>query len=324
MSVYIGDRVSLGIGREQTRGTGVSPNLWIPAATFDFQQRINIQNIAGMFGKIISTEDTKVLQQYGQGTIGMDLRARAVGYFLLQLFGDYSTASSGGAYVHTFSMTHSNQHPTVSITIKDPNKCERFIRSSLESMTINFTPDAVSTIETSFMSEQPSDQTETPDFTTQDYVFAPSTLTVKTAANQASLDAAQATVVNNFSITFEKGSDPDFGSGDTSPADVYNLDLKISGSFERVFDGDTEHDYVFNNTQRALRFDANDTAVTIGASETPQLKLDLYNVHFTNHTVDRPLGGIVRQTVEFVGHLNLSDGNVMTAELTNDLANYDS
>jgi len=325
MSVFIGDKVSLGIGRESTRGTGVSAALWMPSASFDFQNRVNTQSIAGAQNKIIGTENEKVLQKYGQGTLGADLRANAVGYFLTQLFGDVdSVLAETGVYTHTFNLTHSNMHPTLSLFIKDANKSERFVRSAMESFTLNFTSDAVTTMEVGFMSEPAADQSSTPDFTTADYVFAPNTLTFKLAADQSSLTAADATVINNLSITFTKGADPDFGSGSNSPTDIYNQGLEITGSFERIFDADTEHDYVFDNTNRAMRLDWNDTDTTIGSSETPQLTLDLYNVNFTNFSRDITLGDIVRQTVEFKAHVEVSSGNVMLGTLTNTKANYSS
>lgn len=324
MSVFVGDRVSLGIGRESTRGTGVSAALWVPAAGFDFQQRVNTQSIAGAQGKIIGTEEEKVLQKFGQGTITMDLRANAVGYFLTQLFGDVDTAdTSGGDYSHTFNLTHSNTHPTLSLYVKDANKSERFVRASLETFTWNYTADAVSTIEVGFMSEPPSDSSATPDFTTPDFVFPPGTATFKAASSQSGLTAANATVVNSWTLTFSKGADPDFGSGSNSPTDIYNTALEITGSFTRVFDGDTEHDWVFNNTNRALRFNVNDTDATAG-NDTPELTIDLYNCDFVNFTRDIALGDIVRETVEFKAHVEVSSGNVMTATLVNTKSSYSS
>lgn len=325
MSVFVGDRVSLGIGRESTRGTGVSAALWVPAASFDFQQRINTQSIAGAQNKIIGTEDEKILQTFGQGTLGMDLRARAVGYFLTQLFGDVDTTNvTGSVYSHVFNLTHSNTHPTLSLFVKDPNKSERFVRAALESFTWNFSADAVNTIEVGFMSEPPADSSSTPDFTTTDYVFAPGTATVELKATQGALDGTALTTVNNFSINFSKGSDPDFATGSNNPNDIYNTALEITGSFERVFDADTEHDFVFDNTNRAIRFDVDDTSVDLGSGNNPKLTLDLYNVLFTNFTRDITLGDIVRETVEFKAHIEVSSGNVATATLVNNKANYTS
>lgn len=325
MSVFVGDRVSLGIGRESTRGTGVSAALWVPAVGFDFQQRVNTQSIMGAQGKIIGSQEERILQTFGQGTITMDLRANAVGYFLTQLFGDVDTTDNGsGEFSHTFNLTHSNNHPTLSLFIKDPNKSERFVRSALESFVWNFTADAVSTVEIGFMSEPPSDQSATEDFTTTDYVFPPGTATFKIAADQSSLSGASATTVNNWTLTVNKGSDPDFASGSANPNDIFNQSLEITGSFERVFDGDTEHDFVFDNTNRALRFEVEDTGVDLGAGNGPKLTYDLYNVDFTNFTRDVSLGDIVRETVEFKAHVEVSSGNTMTATLVNDKSDYTS
>ena len=325
MSVFIGDRVSLGVGRESTRGTGVSAALWIPAASFDFQQKINSQNIAGSYGKIMGTETSKVMQLFGQGTIGMDIRANAIGYFLTQLFGDVDSAlTASGVYTHTFNLTHSNQHPTLSVYMKDPNKSERFLRAGLETLNLKFSPEGVATAEIGFMSEPPADSAATADFTTADYVFAPSTVSVKVAANQASLGAASATVVNNLEMNFVKGADPDFASGSNTPNDVYNTALEVTGSFERVFDGDVEHDYVFSNTTRAIRFSMTDTNVDLGSSNNPSLTLDLYNITFQEFSRDISLGNIVRQTVGFKAHLEVSTGNIMLGTLVNSKANYSS
>lgn len=325
MSIFVGDRVSLGVGRESTRGTGVSAALWVPAVGFDFQNRINTQAIMGAQGKIIGSQENKTLQTFGQGTISMDLRANAVGYFLTQLFGDINTTDSGGGeYSHAFTLTQSNRHPTLTLYIKDPNKSERFIRSALESFVWNFSADAVSTIEVGFMSEPAADQTATEDFTTTDYVFAPGLATLKVAANQSSLAAAEATVVNGWSLNITKGADPDFASGSANPNDIYNTALEITGSFERVFDGDTEHDFVFNNTNRALRFEVEDTSINLGGGNGPKLTIDLYNVDFTNFTRDITLGDITRQTVEFKAHVEVSSGNTLIATLVNSKANYTS
>lgn len=323
MSIFVGDRVSLGVGRESTRGTGVSAALWIPAAEFDFQQKINSQDIAGAYGKIMGTETSKIMQLYGQGTIGMNVRANAIGYFLTQLFGDVdSVLTASGVYTHTFNLTHSNQHPTLSVYMKDPNKSERFLRAGLESLNLKFTPEGVATAEIGFMSEPPEDSAATADFTTADYVFAPSTVSVKLASAQSGLTGATATPVNNLEINFVKGADPDFASGSNTPNDIYNTALEVTGSFERVFDGDTEHDYVFSNTTRALRFAMTDTAVNLGGGNNPSLTLDLYNITFQEFSRDISLGNIVRQTVGFKAHLEVSSGNVMTGILVNTKSSY--
>lgn len=325
MSVYVGDRVALGIGRESTRGTGVTPALWVPAEGFDFMQQTNNDDISGAMGKIIGTQETKVIQKFGQGTFDMDVRANAIGYMLLQLMGSVTTTNpTGSVYSHTFSLTHSNTHPTLSLTIDDPNKQERFVRAGLESLELSVTADEVARVTAGFMSEPPSDQTATPDFTTTDYIFAPSTATVKLAASQSGLDGASATTVNSVSLSFTKGADPDFATGSDTPTDIYNTALEISGSFERIFDADTEHDLMFDNTNRALRLDLTDTDVDLGDGNNPSLQVDLYNVNFTQHNRDISLGDIVRQTVEFMGHVEISSDNVMDMTLVNTHSSYAS
>ncbi|KKN71737.1 hypothetical protein LCGC14_0418030 [marine sediment metagenome] len=323
MSVFVGDRVSLGIGREATRGTGVAAALWIPSVGFDFQQRINTQSVMGAQGKLISSEEEKTLQKFGQGSISMDLRANAIGYFLTQLFGDVDTTDNGsGEFSHTFNRTESNQHPTLSLGIQDPNKTERFVRAALETLGFSFTPDALTTAEVGFMSEPPADVSETPDFTTQDFVFAPGTFTFKVASTQSGLTAAGATVINNLTLTLSKGADPDFASGSNTPTDIYNTALEITGSFERVFDGDVEHDFVFADTNQAMRLEWEDTAVDIGAGNGPKLTIDLFNVNFLGFDRTIALGDIVRQIVEFKAHIEVSSGNVMTATLVNGQSSY--
>ncbi len=325
MSIFIGDRASMGVGREATRGTGVAAALWIPAVSFDFQQKINSQNIAGAYGKIIGTETSKIMQLFGQGTIGMDVRANAIGYFLTQLFGDVdSTLTASGVYTHTYNLTHSNQHPTLSLYIKDPNKSERFLRSALETLMLKFTPEGVATTEVGFMSEPAEDSAAVADFSTADYVFAPSTVSMKIATTQSGLAGASAVPVNNFEVNFKKGADPDFASGSNSPSDIYNTALEVTGSFERVFDSDTEHDYVFTNLTRAVRFAMLDANVNLGGGNNPALTIDLYNVTFTEFSREIQLGNITRQKVGFTAHLNIADGNVMTATLVNSKANYSS
>jgi len=322
MSIFVGDRVTLGIGREATRGTGVSAVLWVPAVGFDFQQRINTQSVAGAQGKIIGTEEEKTLQKFGQGLITMDIRANVLGYFLTQLFGDIDSTDNGsGEHSHVFNLTQSNIHPTLTLYIQDANKSERFVRSALESLALNFTPDAISTIEVGFMSEPPADSAATATFA-QDFVFSPGTFTFKLASTQSGLGAAGATVINNLTLNITKGADPDFGSGSNTPTDIYNTMLEITGSFERVFDGDVEHDFVFSDTNRAMRLEWEDTAVDIGAGNGPKLTIDLYNVNFLTFDRDVTLGDIVRQTVEFKAHIEVSSGSVMDATLVNGKSNY--
>lgn len=325
MSVFVGDRQTLGVGRETTRGTGVSAALWVPAVEFDFQQRVNKGDVKGSQGKIISSTASKILQVFGQGNLMMDVRANVIGYFLLQLFGLVSSVNTtGSVYTHTFTLTHSNTHPTLSLILKDPNKCERFVRAALETLGLKFSADSLATAEIGLMSEPPADTTGTPDFTATDYLFAPSTVTFKLASAQSGLTGATAIVVNNLDLNFKKGADPDFGSGSNSPTDIYNTSLEITGSFERVFDGDTEHDYVFTPTNRALRFQMTDTAVNLGSGNNPSLTIDLYNVEFTEFSREVSLDNIVRQTVSFKGHIEQSSGNVMTATLVNTKSNYNS
>ena len=144
----------------------------------------------------------------------------------------------------------------------------------------------------------------------------------KTATNLAGLGAASAICLKSFEITFTRNLEDDYCLGSQSPQDFIGKQFTIEGSFSLLFENDTFKDYVLDGTKRAIRFELIDTAMTIGISSNPTLRIDLPMAAMTEWDKTQGNDEVVMQTLTFKGLYSNTDTSSVNAYLTNTTATY--
>jgi hypothetical protein len=102
---------------------------------------------------------------------------------------------------------------------------------------------------------------------------------------------------------------------------VFNKQVEVTGTLEVYYNASTYKDFVFNETERAIRLGVVNTDVTLANSGNPHLYFDLYKVRFSDWQRSRGNDDIVTETVSFRALIDLSNSSkAYTIELLNGYA----
>lgn len=322
MSKYIGKLVNVGYGVESTRGTPVAIAGRQPKTTLTVQDKSESVMDENSRGHIVDAITSDIVKKWAEGAIEGRAYVNALGYLLYSLLGSVNTASSGGAYVHTFSMANANQHKSLTIGVKDPDLQLRHALCMIESLTLSIDNAGELTFSASFKGKLGTTTTHTVSYTT-DYGLLGKHGAIKLATDLTGLGAASALPIKSFDITISKNLEMDYVVGSVEPADIYNTLFTIEGNIEAILDDNaTYKDVSFSDTPKALRLTVEDTNTTIGTSENPKLNIDLARVKLIDWVPNLANNEIVKQTIKFKGFYSMSDAEAIEVELTNTTSAY--
>lgn len=322
MSKFIGRKIEIGIGREATRGTAVTPSYWLSLQNADFDDKFEGVVDESSLAVIEDSSDIKISKKWSEGKLSGKISANSFGYFLRSLLGTISSAvKETTAYTHTCSLLQSAQHPTLTIEAKNPNEQLKFANGAIDNLTIKAELGKFVEYETQVKAKLGAASTNSPSYVT-DYSFLAKDVTVKVAADLSNLDAASAINVKNVEIKFDKNVESDDILGSNEPNDYLNKQFSITGKIELIYDATTYKILALAGTQKAIRINIQDTATTIGAASNPTLKIDLAKVKLTEWSKSSDLDGIVKETLTFKALYSSSDTQMVAVALTNTVAGY--
>lgn len=204
MSKYIGRLVDLGIGRETSRGSGVSPTYWVPKVSFSFDDKIVKARSDAGIGELADSEEAFVTTKYGAGDLEAEIRDQSFGLFLYALLGTCSTSGpTDSAYTHAFTIQEGVQHQSLSLVVIDPNTTELYRLVMLDSLEILAELDQVVRFTASFMGKTSKGASETASYTAENK-FTKKHLSFKVAAAVGDLAAASALSLKRLRLTINQ------------------------------------------------------------------------------------------------------------------------
>lgn len=325
MSKFSGRRAAIGIAPESLRGTPVTPTYWIPwREVTDPHNKVETVKNDTSLARIESSDGYAVIGKFGEIGWKTKLKDTHFGAILKSLFGSVSSVAKASpntsVYDHTFSVLQSNQHPTVTITYKDPNVDIAFANAMIGSLKIDAAQNNYIMYEVKTLS-LPSDASTTTVAHVQENDFLPQQLVFKNANTQSGLDGASAVSIRSMSIEFSQNLLKEMNLGNTSPTDILNQDFDIKGSVTLTHSSTAYSTLQDAGTVQALRFDLIHSA-TIGTSANPELKIDLYKASITNYSKKVTLGNMTEESFDFEAHYSLADSKMVAVTLTNLATSY--
>lgn len=325
MSKYIGRLVNVGLARETVRGTAVAAAWWLPKANvafFDRAQKITSRLNYGTIGD--GAYAPKALE-WAEGTIEGDVFDKSFGFLLYAMFGACSSGSVvNGAYTHTFTVSNTNQHTSLTITLADPDRADRYSLAMLDKIDINIVPDDVVGFSGEFKARTGrAFAIPTADFTGENK-FLGRHATVKVATTTAGLAAATALTVKSLKLSVAKNVKLNNALGTVWPDDIINGKMEITGQLEIDLTDQTFRQYMLDANYLAMRIVLTNSDVAIpGGSTNPAFTLDLYRVHFEEWEALRPNDEVVMQKVTFRALYDPTTGGVVSScTLVNGKASY--
>lgn len=324
---WVGRRATIGLARETTRGTYRAPQHWLPRTSLTFDDKVNKHLEEESLGVIDDSDATFLTERWGEGDMEAEVRDDSFGLLLYAMLGSLSTAGVGGdaaAYDHTFTLSQTNNHQSLSITLDDPIDTTTFPLVMLDSLTLNVEVGSVATFSATFMSRAGDLATDqTPSFNVENK-FRATDLGFKLAAARADLGAASAIPIKSLSVTFSKNLLRSMVLGTVEPDDIFNQQFGLEGSITLDNEDRTYRNYMLNNTYRAMEIKLENQSVTVGNSSNPTLTFTMPRCHFYDWEADKSLNDISTQTISFKGLRDVanSEALIYSAVLRNDQANY--
>lgn len=326
MSKYIGRLLNLGIGKESSRGVGVAPTYLLPKTKFTFDDKIVQARSIGSLGYISDSEEAFVTTKYGQGDIEGEIRDKSIGVLLHALMGSLSTSgpTDTSVYTHTFTVSNSNQHTSLSFLVSEPNTTELYKLVMLDSLEINAELDQVVMFNAGFMSKQAVGSSATQATLTAENKFTKKHLQFKIATNLSGLAAASTISLKKLSLKIAKNVMLDDVLGTAEPEDILNQQLSVEGELELNYEDETYKNYMKLGSSKAMEIKFVNNDATIGSSSNPSLTLQFPHVDFYDWEPDYSNDKIVTQKISFKASRDVSGGNsiISSAVLVNTVTSY--
>src|SRR5215217_2935623 len=148
--------VSIGFGKESTRGTAVAATIWYPKLDMSFvdhKDKIRNETHIGVMDRYTGSHVTK---EWGEGSLEGPIYKNLIGHLLTNLFGQTPTTTTveTTARKHVFAMATGNTHITHTIAVDDANEDLRFPMGMINTFTIDYVRDDYVKFSAEFLSKK--------------------------------------------------------------------------------------------------------------------------------------------------------------------------
>lgn len=318
MTKFVGRRGVLGLARETTRGTAVSPSIWVPYAGMSFFDRIEQAREEQGQGKIADSDSAYVTMQFGEGELESQLYDKALGLILTSLMGAAPSTAGSDPYTHTFTLSNTNQPASLSLYWEDPDRNYLFPLSVVDSFQMVVEPSGIVQYTVGFKSKRARQWTaQTENFTSLGNKFLHQHLEFRLAANVGALAAASKLSLKRLELNINRNANHDPVIGTVEPEDILSNQFSVSGSLQLNLEDDTYRNYMLDGTYRAME-------VLLNRSAGSSLKFQFPRMDFSEWEPDYTLNQIATQTIQFKGNYDQANGLdiISTCELVNSQVSY--
>lgn len=326
MSKFIGRKLNVGIGKESVRGTAVVATFSMPKMELTHDEMIEQAIDESSVGVIEDSQSADITKKDSQAELRGRINNESFGLWLLAAIGSESAPVAVGGdptvYDHTFSVLETAQHPSLTISIEEPNatgaSALRYALSVVDSLEINLELGKYAEYNVGFRGKKSVTGTFTPSYPTTENIFLPHHGEFKLATSLAGLDAASATQIKSINFTVSKNLEDDQVIGNVEPIDRLNKMFAIEGTIELLYEDRSFIDTILlGDLAKAMRVRFANTAVTIGVGSNPRLTFDFAKVKFSEVARTLDNNEIVRQTLTFKAFYSLADAKMLSVVLRN-------
>lgn len=322
MAKFTGRQQDVGIAREATRGTIVTPAYWVPKMNYTVEDKVEKAMFEGNYGVLAGGDAALVVQKYAEGEMELELTDKIAGLLLYGLFGTLSSGAFSSVFKHTLTPQNSVQPTTLTLMMNDPigsasapTKSLAFAKAMINSFELSVEQGQLAKAVFSFISLAHKDYTRQSASYDADNKFSHKDLVFKIAANTASLDAASKINVQSLTLRVSKDVVREGALGTVQPVDILARRFKIDGTVRLTYEDRTYRDYMLDGTTKALRVALVKKDTTIG-STNPQIQFDLPIVHFHSWDAEEPLDEIASQEITFEALYDVTNSELVDVSQT--------
>lgn len=299
-------RQHLGVARETTWGTGVTPTKYIPFDSFKAEEEIGNVVDNGKRGHL--TADYNVIRTTKKATLDLEsmLYVNEIGHFLSCVLSDVATTGSG-PYVHTFKVGNTSR----SLTVQHFNGYaeNQYAGCLVDELTIKGDAEGVVTYTIKMQGKM-----ATTVVTTSPTISAASKPLVGAFAS-LTVDGSPNTNLFGFEISLKRSNKLIFGANNTQDP-TKAVQGTIEATFKLTFDVENGEEYAKYTDQGAHTF-----ALALNGATDSKLTFTFSAAHVEKASHDDGDEN-VRVDWEGRGVYSVTDGGPCKIELTNTTATY--
>lgn len=316
MSKFVGRLGNVGIAKEATSGTIVSPTLYVPFNSISFDDKTSTAREEEGLGRIEDSDSSLVTNKFAEGDVEFDLNDLNTGLFLTSLLGASPAIAGGPTYTHTYTLANTNTHKTISLAYQDPDQTKIFPFAMVDGLEITVEPEGISKAKASFKSRVSRDwATLTPLYTTLGNKFLHQHLVFKLASTIGGLSSATNISLKKLTLKIMANADFDNVTGTVEPEAILNHQYSVEGEITLNKTDDTYRQLMLAGTYKAME-------ITWDRATNSKLQFQFPRVDFSEWEQDRGLNDIVGQTIQFKGNYDAANAQaiITTCVLTSTYA----
>lgn len=323
---YIWRQISVGFGKESTRGTAVAPTIWYPKTTLDFDEKIEtIIDESAMWIKV-KGQDLDVIKRTGEWSIEGLVRINSIWLLLLNVLWKVTTTelSAWNAYNHKFEIENANISPSLTIWIDEPNGDYSFPLAMISSLTVSAKIWEYVTVSADFKSKKWETATHTATFSDTDYKFSARHSLFKIADNLAGLSWASGACVEMFEITIAKAMEEEFCLNNwIDLGDQIDWAFEITWSIVAVFKDETSYkNTALAGSYKAMELKLEDTNIDLWGTNYPTVDITLPKIAFTDYGREKGNDWTVKQNLWFVALHDITSWKAIEINVVNSTSAY--
>lgn len=319
MTKIIGRLIDVGLGAESSRGGGIAASFWIPKATYSLEDKVTKAMSRQSYGNI-AMDGAQALpaKVWSEGTLEMDMMDKPLGLLLYALLGAKSvTGPSDSAYTHTFTLSNTNQHQSLAMSVKQSTLSSLMFKLvMIQSLTIEIVPEELVKITVELQGKKSVGTSNlSVSYATGYNKFLGRDLSFKLATLTSGLTAASNIPLKRLTIKFDKNLYLDHALGTVQPIDILNQGFRITGEIELDYESRAYADFMTDGSYRAMRINLTNrrTDAVIGASTNPAFNIDLSKVEFQGWEPSYPNDEIAKQKINFTALYDTVNSNIINS-----------
>lgn len=251
MAISIGRLGYLGVGIEDTVGSYMAPDVYLPYTDISVRGHHESIEVIGSKTSRIMDMNSVVGKKWGEGDVSIDLDVKNSGYLWKLALGNEIVAT-GTPNTHTFYTTVSGNTPkTASLVYSRETDVEQYLSAAVDQLTMEVS-DGLATLQASFMSNFPAVNAGVTATTTSGTFLSFKDYTLKFGNTLTEAASASATATNDLSLTIANNLEVIHRSGSADVSTIRNKGIRVTGSYTLFFDSTTDRDAYYNLNKRAL------------------------------------------------------------------------
>lgn len=277
-ALWIGRRQSVGIGIESSRGTAVAASYWLNVMSFTFADKPVRAMSEASYGGIWAGDQAPLVLTKAEGEFEIEIGDASFGAILYALFGTKSVTgpTDVAAYTHAFTLSNSNQHPSLSVRTIDPIGDLLFKMSMIDKFTMKIEKDKIISATIGFISKASAISVGNTASYVAEKKFVGRNLAFKVADVVGSLAAASAVSLQSLTLTIEKNAEAQSTLGTVQPEDIVNKRFNITGEITLNYEDRTWLSYVTASGYKAISITlTHDDTITGAATTKYSFNMDL-------------------------------------------------